>query len=68
MHTIYQYQNETYKQSEHSNQNSSDGFNRKESTDGDRGTESVADSDRVSFVAFKVDRGAAISAACSLQA
>jgi hypothetical protein len=62
MHTIYQSQDKTYNQSEHSNQDSSDGINRKEGTYGDSGAEGVTDSDRVSFVAFKVKRGTIISA------
>jgi hypothetical protein len=49
-------------QSQHSYQNSSDGFNRKEGADSDGGAEGVTDSDRVSFVAFKVKRGTIISA------
>ena len=58
MHTICQSQNRTYNPSEHSNQNGSDGINSKEGTNGDSGAEGVTDSDQVSFVGFKVERGA----------
>jgi hypothetical protein len=42
-------------------ENSSDGFNRKEGTDGDRGAESIADGNRVALVGFEVEKRAAIS-------